>query len=205
MAAPVRAVIAEVHFFSRIAKLRADDGRSLVLTRHAAGFNEVEMRKGAWLACEVLLPAPYVLVVRPCDDPPQRYPAQNDVHRGAAWLGRLPGLDETVHPVRPPEEVPVVWLSTWQVFELPSGSRHAWGRDEAAGEGRVSSLLSEFRPRTASLRSISGRWYRLVGPPRVDLDGEYVWQMWLSLQRLKLADAKPVTNEVWSAIRTSIR
>ena len=74
MAASVRAVVIEIHLFSSVATLRAEDGRSLVLTKHALGFNAVLLRKGVWLTCEVAWPEPYVLRVLPCDEPPQRDP-----------------------------------------------------------------------------------------------------------------------------------
>jgi hypothetical protein len=205
MAVAVRAVIVEAHLFSGIAKLCAEDGRPLVLTRHADGFDDVELRQGTWLTCEVALPAPYVLRVRGCDDHPQHFPAPHVRPPDLGWL-RVDDALRLSPPnssFPPPKVVPVVWLSKWQVFELPSGSRHAWGRDEASGPGRVSSMLSEFHPRAAALRSVSGRTYKLVGPPRVDLDGKYVWLLWLSIQRVKLADVTSVTDQVWSAVRAS--
>lgn len=205
MAASVRAVIVEAHLFSGIAKLCAEDGRSLVLTRHAVGFDELKLREGAWLNCEVAFPAPYVLRVRPCDDHPQCDPTPHVGPPHAGWLR----VDDALRQATTGRAAPsatlaaVVWLSTWQVFELPCGSRHAWGRDEVSGEGRVSSMLSAFHPRTAALRSVTGRTYKLVGPPRVHLDGEYVWRLWLSVQRVKLDDVTSVTNEVWRAVRAS--
>jgi hypothetical protein len=205
MAAPVRAVIVDVHPFSRLAVLCAEDGCSLLLTRHAAGFEEVDLCKGAWLTCSVATQDRHVLAVRPCDEPPQGFPGPHRQfttsmqHRVDAALLLHPVL----HSVPPPSEIPVIWLSTWQIFELPSGARHAWGRNNASGEGRVSSLLSHFRPKSASLRSASGRRYKLVGPPGRDTDGEYLWQLWLSVRRLKQADVTSVTDEVWAAIRAS--
>lgn len=205
MAAAVRAVIVEAHSFSGIAKLHSEDGRSLVLTRHASGSEEVQLREGAWLTCEVAGPAPFVLAVRTCSDPSQRQssPGVHPAPPARPSLLEIARGKRTIHTTQLGRVLPVVWLSTWQVFELPSGSRHVWGRDDAAGEGRVSSMLSTFHPATGTLRSISGRTYKLVGPPKVDMEREYVWLLWLSLQHVKLADVRPVSAEVWGAVRSS--
>ena len=71
MAAAVRALIVEAHPFSRLAKLRAEDGQSLVLTRHAAGFERMSMREGSWLICELDLERHSVVAVQHWQNPPE--------------------------------------------------------------------------------------------------------------------------------------
>ena len=111
MPVAVRAVIVEAHFFSRVARLRAEDGRSLVLTRHAAGFDEVELRTGATLTCEIALPLPCVLAVRPCNDLPHCDAMPHDAHPTLRAQPRFSGSlrrSETMPPLRPSAEVRVV-------------------------------------------------------------------------------------------------
>jgi hypothetical protein len=114
-------------------------------------------------------------------------------------LKRVP----TIHRVKPVSEVLIVRLSRWQVVELPSGSRHAYGWNSEAHEGRASTMLAEFHPTTASLRSASGRYYQLVGPPGKDPDGEYVFKAWLFAHGLAPEAVESVSDEIWNAIQAS--
>ena len=201
----VLAVIVEAFPFSRLAKLCAEDGRWLALTRHAIGFDAVDLRQGTWLACELEGEQRRIVAVSPCDGPRELpRPLKGDLdHLLAARAQELADAlhgAPTVHQTPPVDEVPVVQLSRWQVSELTSGARHAWGYDNGAREGRASSLLAEFDPATASLQSITGRRYELVGPPGFDSDARYVWGVWLSGQRMVATNALSVTDEVWRAI-----
>jgi hypothetical protein len=76
---------------------------------------------------------------------------------------------------------PELSLEAWSVRQLPSGDRHFVGWCEENREGRVSSTILEFDPKTKRGRPKSGRVYGLVGQPGFDGDAEYVWQNWLRI------------------------
>ena len=60
---------------------------------------------------------------------------------------------------------PHTTLEKWAVMALPNGDRHLVGYALEAREGRVSSRIQEFDPRTLLAKSRSGRVYRLRGRP----------------------------------------
>jgi hypothetical protein len=105
-----------------------------------------------------------------------------------------------VHGIQPVDVVPTVRLAHWQVYELPDGDRHLVGYNIDDREGRTSGRVLSLDALTASLRTRSGRCYELVGPPGSDPDARYVWNDWLSLNRVPVAEVKRVTDEVWAAI-----
>jgi hypothetical protein len=202
----VRALMVAVHPFSRIAKLLSEDGRRLALTQHTDGFYALELREGVWLACE-LAPDGRVQRASMCSPPENGATTVSEheepfVRDRDARIERALRHAPTLHLVAPPSGVSVVPISSWQVSELAHGGRFAWGFDEQAREGRTSSLLSEFDPATACLRSVSGRQYQLLGDPGIDPDAEYVWRSWLTLRGLTVSDARSVSDEVWQAIRS---
>lgn len=95
---------------------------------------------------------------------------------------------------------PNEWLRSWAVFELlvpklGERTQHVAG-DVSDGSGRVSSPLVAIDEATRSVVTRSGRVYRLVGAPGFGLEGEYVWQQWLSV-----ADARDVEDVTADFVR----
>jgi hypothetical protein len=203
----VRAVIVEAFPFSRVAVLWSEDERWLVLTRHAKDSDAIELHKGIWVTCEVSGDGKGVTVVHPCNAtsafsaPGMRRSLREAYAQELSdVLRRTPSIDL----MRSARDTPVVHLAKWQVAELISiGARHVWGYDLEAREGRASSLLAEFNPATASLRSATGRRYQLVGPPGFDPEGEFVWLTSLSIHGLAHADVLSVTDDAWQAISST--
>lgn len=93
-------------------------------------------------------------------------------------------------------EEPHTTLESWAVIALPNGDRHLVGYAVEAREGRVSSCIQGFDPRTLLGKSRSGRVYALRGRPGLGADAEYTWNRW---RRLNDADTwEDVSEEVWS-------
>lgn len=84
----------------------------------------------------------------------------------------------------PVETAPVVELSQWSVFQTETGQRHFVGYNTRSGEGRVSSAIVEFDPKTLSGLTTTGRLYQLIGPPGVNSDAEYVKHRWLNINKV---------------------
>lgn len=88
------------------------------------------------------------------------------------------------HPAPDVEAEPAVVMSPWAVVEvMPSGERHLCGW--IGYEGRVSSAITAFDPRTRMATTRSGRQYRLVGPPGYNRDALYVWDRWSWANRIE--------------------
>lgn len=85
----------------------------------------------------------------------------------------------SVRTIAPVEEQPETILQRWHVFETPKGTRHFCGYATLHSEGRVSSPVVAFDPRTMSGRTASGRVYHLDGPPGHHPDAAYVKGIWL--------------------------
>lgn len=82
----------------------------------------------------------------------------------------------------PIDEAPELRLARWSVREvLPRWTRHLVGFNLTEDEGRVSSALTAYDPRSRRAVTESGRMYELVGRPGHDSDAEYVWRAWLRL------------------------
>lgn len=82
----------------------------------------------------------------------------------------------------PVEEVPELHLRDWCVYESPDGDRHLVGYNVTEMEGRVSSAIAEFDPKSQRAVTSSGRTYQLVGPAGYDADADYVWRQWKRIQ-----------------------
>ncbi|GAB2600815.1 hypothetical protein GCM10027034_37480 [Ramlibacter solisilvae] len=180
----------------------------LGLTRHAKGFDTIELRAGVWLACDLPAKGPCVTAARPCE-PPGDVPTLGEeslesVRKASAEERTDEALRSTptVHRVAPVNEAPLARLVDWQISELNvNGSRHVWGYDLMTREGRASSMLAEFDPATASLISATGRRYELVSRPGFDADAEFVWRTSLTTRGFTTADAHSITADVWKAIQ----
>lgn len=83
----------------------------------------------------------------------------------------------------PVAEQPSITLIRWSVREIHSGERHFVGYNPANHEGRVSTAILSFDPRTGHGVTCSGRIYHLVGPSGRDRDGEWVWTHWVHAQK----------------------
>ncbi len=79
------------------------------------------------------------------------------------------------------DEQPELTLTAWSVRQLPSGDRHFVGWCQENREGRVSSVVEQFDPKTKLGRTRSGRVYKLAGHAGHDGDAEYVWRAWLRI------------------------
>ncbi|REG49640.1 hypothetical protein B0G80_6038 [Paraburkholderia sp. BL6669N2] len=68
-----------------------------------------------------------------------------------------------------------VSLERWSIREADCGTRHFVGFDLAHHDGRVSTPIMSFDPKTRTGTTASGSIYRLVGRAGRDRDAEYVW------------------------------
>jgi hypothetical protein len=69
-------------------------------------------------------------------------------------------------------------LRRWQAYETQAGEVHLVGWCVEAFEGRTSSAVEAFDPKTRCCRTRSGRIYELEGEPGHHGDAEYVWNDW---------------------------
>lgn len=99
----------------------------------------------------------------------------------------------------PPDEVPEITLLRWRVYRVPTrdGGRtdHFVGYDTSCMEGRASSPIMTFNAETMMGSTRSGRIYVLSGPPGNDLDAEYVWSLWMTVNMVKEDQVEDVTAE----------
>jgi hypothetical protein len=86
---------------------------------------------------------------------------------------------------RPLSEEPTVQLSAWRVMQTDIGSTHFVGRNDANGNGRVSSDIVEFDAISQRGVTRSGRVYHLIGPSGVNLNAEYVWHRWCAFNGIR--------------------
>lgn len=73
------------------------------------------------------------------------------------------------------EECPEITLERWSIREIDNGNRHFVGFDTVYCDGRVSTPIISFDPRTRQGMTSSGRRYWLLGRAGFDKDAEYVW------------------------------
>ena len=86
-------------------------------------------------------------------------------------------------------ETPEVKLSDWKIYEVesessPKKTKHFVGYNLTEREGRVSSHIVEFDPKTMTGRTKSGRVYKLVGNSGTSSDGSYVWSRWCTINEV---------------------
>ena len=87
-----------------------------------------------------------------------------------------------------------ITLTRWAIIETEHGRRHFIGHCDDYGETRVSATIVSFDVTALRGVSISGRIYRLSGPPRRDAIGDEVLARWRS--RNAVALARDITEEV---------
>lgn len=78
-------------------------------------------------------------------------------------------------------EAPQIVLESWTVRQLENGDRHFVGWNCTHHEGRASSKIVTFDPKTLRGVTRSGRVYELRGRPGHDRDAEHVWSSWLRI------------------------
>lgn len=100
--------------------------------------------------------------------------------------------------ISPIADEPTCTLTSWSVLETERHERHLCGYALERREGRVTSAIVAFDPKTASATTTSGRIYRLEGRPGTDSDAEYVKARWLRVNAS--AEHRDVTTEVWASI-----
>lgn len=93
----------------------------------------------------------------------------------------------SVHAVAPVEEQPRLTLEPWTVYETETGELHLVGHCLETGEGRVSSAIIRFDPKTMTAVTRSGRLYLLQGTAGLDDDAVWVWQFWATVNGVKSA------------------
>lgn len=99
------------------------------------------------------------------------------------------GISGGVHAVASVTDVPQVRLIQWSIKECERKdgrrTRHFIGYDADGREGRVSSSILEFDPERKRARTSSGRVYELEGPAGRNRNADYVWEVWMLLQKAK--------------------
>lgn len=90
---------------------------------------------------------------------------------------------------------PELVVAPWVVIELGDGSQVVVGYSPARWEGRVSSGIIEKDIHARRVKTVSGRVYRLEGPPALDADAAYVFN---GLSRARGYHAvRDVSGEFW--------
>jgi hypothetical protein len=96
-------------------------------------------------------------------------------------------------------EEPVIILRPWLVLQCADGTRFVLGYNAAAFEGRMSTALVDQDFELKTVRTASGRLYRLEGAPALDADAEYVF--FQRAPNLRLTDLKDVSDNFWAGHR----
>lgn len=86
----------------------------------------------------------------------------------------------------PIEERPHITLVSWSIYEVAAteslpATRHFVGYNCRDREGRVSSAITTFDPKTLTGITSSGRIYALSGEEGYNSDAQYVWGRWCTL------------------------
>jgi len=101
----------------------------------------------------------------------------------------------SVWRVAPAKEHPEAVLVSWRVFELENGDRHFCGRETLYREGRVTSRVVSFDPKSRQGITRSSRCYELQGPPGHNADALYVWDYWCRVNGI--TQCTDVTDQVY--------
>lgn len=120
---------------------------------------------------------------------------ESSLARSRDSLSIWPTPDIRIEPETP--------LSSWRVLETEKYARHLVGYSLALAEGRVSSAIESFDLRARQVRTMSGRVYRLEGPPGFCADGDYVWQHWKRINEVQ--QDTDISTLVWKEIESAGR
>ena len=101
-------------------------------------------------------------------------------------------------------EVGGLRLDRWSIYEVPNKdgepTYHFVGVNlTEGGEGRVSSAIQTFDPRTMTGVTASGRAYFLVGDGGTSMDAMYVWSAWKRINKVegeKLLDLETFCSKI---------
>lgn len=83
----------------------------------------------------------------------------------------------TIWRTAPVSEEPEIRLSRWKIIE-EGGRRYFVGND---GAGRVSNVIVEFDKEKRVGKTRSGRIYKLIGGPAMNIEAEYVLSRWKAI------------------------
>lgn len=89
---------------------------------------------------------------------------------------------------------PQLTLERWQILETDKNERHFVGWNVTDREGRVSSAIESFDPKTMRGVTRSGRCYQLKGPPGEHPDAVHTWGHWMRINAVM--EFKDVSAEV---------
>lgn len=106
-------------------------------------------------------------------------------HRAAMWVSRVP--DPTLEPE--------LTLCNWQVIAPVDQPRVLIGHCVERFAARISTAIREFDVTEMRVTTVSGRVYRLEGPPDVDPDAAALWR--LAAQARKLDTWTDVSAVIW--------
>ncbi|MFL9900021.1 hypothetical protein PQR71_18010 [Paraburkholderia fungorum] len=87
-----------------------------------------------------------------------------------------------------------IFLERWSIRESNIGGRHFVGFDVNEQDGRASTPIVSFDPKTRVGITSTGRQYHLLGKAGFDKDGEYVWN-W-AVKAWNIEGWKDVTAEL---------
>jgi len=98
--------------------------------------------------------------------------------------------------VRTVTSQPQLRLVDWSIIEIQNGDRHFVGYNVDDSEGRVSTAIKAFDPKSRKGVTSSGRVYELLGEPGYDAEAEHVWEGWKRVN--SVSASRNVTEEVLS-------
>lgn len=88
------------------------------------------------------------------------------------------------------KEEPQIRLIQWTIKQDQEGRGYFVGTRADDCMGRVSTPIVEFDQRTRRGRTESGRVYELLGPPGYSSNGEYVWSIYKSMNKITERNTK---------------
>ncbi|MGF6808581.1 hypothetical protein OKW30_003707 [Paraburkholderia sp. Clong3] len=93
-------------------------------------------------------------------------------------------------------EEPEIELGRWRVFETDGGTRHFVGERIPIGTWRVSSSTVQLDLAARVGITASGRRYILVGASGADVEVDYVWDIWVSINGI--TSARNITYQLFA-------
>lgn len=102
------------------------------------------------------------------------------------------------------EDEPTATLRKWQVYEVGEGeerTRHLIGYLDRFGEGRVTSAIKKFDPKSRSFVTSSGRVYTVTGQPGMNMDAHYVWERWKLINSIDPTTVLEITGLIHAEMK----